>query len=218
MGVAHFVRHGQASFGAPDYDVLSPAGATQSRLLGTALAARAIPPQLVVAGGLRRQQDTAALAMDAMGYREDLLTDRAWDEFDHERVLRSLPGLPPAPSLRNPRSYQAWFERATGRWADGTDDADYDETFRSFCHRVEAGLAGIAETAAQGGTVLVVTSGGVIAWVAASLLGATAVSWVRLSRVVANTGITTVTFGESGSSLVTFNEHSHLPRHLLTYR
>ena len=218
MGVAHFVRHGQASFGGPDYDVLSPTGASQARLLRAALAAREIRPRLVISGGLHRQQDTAALVMDAMNCGATLRTRRAWDEFDHERVLGSFPGAPAAPSLSDPRDYQAWFERATARWSDGADDADYDETFRSFCTRVESGMVQVAASAEQGGTVLVVTSGGVIAWIAASLLGATSTQWVRLNRVVANTGITTVTFGRSGSSLVTFNEHSHLPRHLLTYR
>ena len=170
MGVADFVRHGQASFGAPDYDVLSPTGASQARLLGAALAARQIRPRMVVAGGLRRQRDTAALAMEAMGCGEELRTERAWDEFDHERVLGSLPGLPAAPSLSDPRRYQAWFERATARWSDGADDADYDETFASFCSGVESGMARVAATAGQGGAALVVTSGGVIAWIAASLL------------------------------------------------
>ena len=36
------VRHGQASFGAADYDVLSPTGHEQSRVLGSALAARGV--------------------------------------------------------------------------------------------------------------------------------------------------------------------------------
>ena len=36
------VRHGQASFGAADYDQLSPTGHEQSRVLGAALAARGV--------------------------------------------------------------------------------------------------------------------------------------------------------------------------------
>ncbi len=38
------VRHGQASWGADDYDQLSPLGDEQSRVLGAALAARGITP------------------------------------------------------------------------------------------------------------------------------------------------------------------------------
>ena len=50
MSVILLVRHGQASFGAADYDNLSPTGHEQSRVLGAALAARGVSPDLVVAG------------------------------------------------------------------------------------------------------------------------------------------------------------------------
>ena len=42
MSTILLVRHGQASFGAADYDNLSPTGHEQSRVLGAALAARGI--------------------------------------------------------------------------------------------------------------------------------------------------------------------------------
>ena len=38
MSAIHLVRHGQASFGADDYDLLSALGERQSRVLGQALA------------------------------------------------------------------------------------------------------------------------------------------------------------------------------------
>lgn len=38
MSILHLVRHGQASFGAEDYDNLSPKGIQQSIELGKALA------------------------------------------------------------------------------------------------------------------------------------------------------------------------------------
>lgn len=44
------VRHGQASWGSADYDVLSPLGEKQSAVLGEALAARGITPDLLVRG------------------------------------------------------------------------------------------------------------------------------------------------------------------------
>ena len=54
MGVVLLVRHGQASFGAADYDNLSPTGHEQSRVLGAALAARGISADVVVAGEMKR--------------------------------------------------------------------------------------------------------------------------------------------------------------------
>ena len=51
------IRHGQASFGAEDYDVLSDHGEEQARRLGSSLAS--LSPDLVVHGSLKRQRDTA---------------------------------------------------------------------------------------------------------------------------------------------------------------
>ena len=50
MSVVLLVRHGQASFGAEDYDRLSALGEEQSRLLGSSLAARGVRPEVVVRG------------------------------------------------------------------------------------------------------------------------------------------------------------------------
>ena len=55
MSQVLLVRHGQASWGSDDYDVLSDLGERQSRMLGEALAARGVVPDLVVAD----QQDLA---------------------------------------------------------------------------------------------------------------------------------------------------------------
>ena len=38
MSAIHLIRHGQASFGADDYDLLSALGERQARLLGESLA------------------------------------------------------------------------------------------------------------------------------------------------------------------------------------
>ena len=38
MGSIYLIRHGQASFGADDYDVLSPLGVRQAEVLGDHLA------------------------------------------------------------------------------------------------------------------------------------------------------------------------------------
>ena len=53
VSVLLLVRHGQASWGADDYDRLSPLGEEQSRLLGAALAARGVRPDLVVRGSMQ---------------------------------------------------------------------------------------------------------------------------------------------------------------------
>ena len=59
VSVLLLVRHGQASFGAADYDELSALGEEQSRLLGASLAARGVRPDVVLRGSMQRHRQTA---------------------------------------------------------------------------------------------------------------------------------------------------------------
>ena len=88
MGQLLLVRHGQASWDGDDYDVLSPLGWEQSRMLGQAFAGRALVPELVVQGGMRRHRETATGVSEAAGW--DVATpvnDPGWNELDHVGVL-----------------------------------------------------------------------------------------------------------------------------------
>src|SRR5690242_3185147 len=87
MGMVLLVRHGQASFGADDYDVLSETGFEQSRVLGRFLAEAGIEPGAVLSGAMKRQRDTAAAMAEAAGWRVVPELDEGWDEFDHLAVV-----------------------------------------------------------------------------------------------------------------------------------
>jgi broad specificity phosphatase PhoE len=92
------------------------------------------------------------------------------------------------------------------------------ESFAAFAARAESALRMAAAGQPRGATTLVVTSGGVIGWIAASLLGAGVEQWIRLNRVCVNTGVTTLVTGRRGTSLIAFNDHSHLNPPEITYR
>ena len=83
------LRHGQASFGAIDYDILSDVGRRQAVRLGEALKGRIPRVDALVSGTLRRQRDTASVCLEAMGLAAPLDEDPAWNEFDHEDVIRA---------------------------------------------------------------------------------------------------------------------------------
>lgn len=213
------VRHGQASWGAADYDVLSPLGAQQTKVLGAALAARRLVPDVVVHGRMRRQSETARLLVEAAGWT-GTGEDVGWDEMDHHRVLelqpRSFEGDQPTA-----REFQAWFEAATERWTGGEFDAEYDESFPAFGKRVREALDRATGRLADNGVAVVVTSGGPIARVTADLLGGGDELHRMLAPVVVNTSLTKVVVGRRGTSLVSFNDHSHLEAAepgLVTYR
>ena len=216
------VRHGQASFGAADYDVLSPPGHEQSRVLGAALAARGVTPDVVVVGEMRRHAETAAGVLAGAGWTADQVVDAGWNEFDHEQVL----GVHDSPTAREGESekaaFQRWFEEATRRWTSGEHEEAYDESFAAFTARVDASMARVASSLPARGTAVVLTSGGAIAWTVASLLAddvpARTDLWLRLNPVSINTGTSTIVRGARGTTLVAFNAHDHLSPDLLTYR
>ncbi len=216
------VRHGQASFGAADYDDLSPTGHEQSRVLGAALAARGVMPDLVVVGEMRRHAQTAASLIEGAGWSHDLRHDAGWNEFDHLQVL----GVHESPTTREGESekaaFQRWFEDATRRWASAGHDEAYDESFGTFPARVDAAMSRLASDLPAKGTAVVLTSGGAIAWVVAALLAdadpARTDLWLRLNPVSINTGTSTIVRGRRGTTLVAFNAHDHLSPDLITYR
>jgi broad specificity phosphatase PhoE len=212
------VRHGQASWGADDYDVLSERGVEQSAVLGAALAARGIEPTVLVAGAMRRHHQTAAAAVAAAGWDVEVTTDEGWNEFDHLQVLSRHPAPEGVDVMSSPGVFQRWFAGATTRWTAGEHDADYTESFAAFTARVEAAVARAAEAVTGGGTAVVFTSGGPMGWAAASALAGDAGLWLRLNQVTVNTGVTKLVTGRRGLTLLTVNEHSHLPPDAVTYR
>lgn len=225
MGRLLLVRHGQASFGADDYDVLSETGRVQAGLLGRHLAEREVVPDVVVHGTLRRQRDTAAVMVEAAGWRVAPRVDARWDELDHVAVLAAY-GAPDHRALDR-RGFQQAFERATGRWSAGevADAAGAElESYVDFVARVRAAQAEAAAQAGPGATVVAVSSGGVIATAAALLLGggehpgALAALWSRLNAVLVNSSVSSVVVGGTGARLLTYNEHPHVAGETLTYR
>lgn len=223
MGLLLLVRHGQASFGAADYDVLSEAGHDQCRALGRWLADSGPAPATVVHGGLRRHRETWAAIADGAGWEPSVAeVDANWDEFDHLAVIDRHPERPGGDLDR--RAFQALFEQATARWIAGEDH--YPEAYDDFVARARRALDSAAD---RPGPALVVTSGGVIAAVAAALVvpprqegedgpGLLGHVWGRFNTVVANTSVTRVIMGATGARLLSFNEHAHLQREQVTYR
>jgi broad specificity phosphatase PhoE len=220
MGVVLLVRHGQASFGAEDYDVLSETGIEQSRRLGRVLAQQGVTPAAVVHGAMARQRDTASAMVDAAGWSVAPEVDEGWDEFDHLALMahgrdgtEGLAGL-------DKRTFQRLFDDATDRWSGGDHDGDYAEPWPAFLDRASRALDRVFSRA---GATVVVSSGGPIAAVCAALVDPAAGPeqvprlWKAFDDVTVNASVTRVLSGSSGRRLLSFNEHSHLPRELVTY-
>ena len=220
-------RHAQASFGARDYDVLSPLGIEQASALADDLARRGVRVDRVISGSLARQRDSAAPVAAAAGVATTV--DPRWDEYRADDILArhsdsaarlEHPAGGAAPPLSS-REFQATLDRALLSWIAAGDRSSAAEPWPAFAARADAALADALAGLGRGETALVCSSGGVVAALCVRLLGAPAPVLVAFNRVAVNTGVSKVVHGRGGTSLVSFNEHGHLERasgSLVTYR
>lgn len=229
MSLILLVRHGQASFGADDYDVLSDTGERQARLVGQRM--RALPRvDRVVHGAMQRQRATAELIAEALGAGVALSCDPRWDEYDHTELMAGALRAPgdqerfaaELAAADDPRQlFQHYFAQATARWTAGQADDDYREPFPAFLRRVGDAMDGLVAELGHDDCAVVATSGGVIAAVCAGLLGLDGARWAALNHVIVNSSVTKLVHGRSGLTLLSVNDHAHLEgehRGLLTYR
>jgi len=210
MPVVYLVRHGQASYGAEDYDVLSPIGHEQSAVVGRELLRRGVSSPQVICGNLVRQRNTANGIIDSAGFESSLTIDPRWNEFDH-------PDMPlPTTEAGDPLDFQQRLDEALENWV----RADLLDGWRGFQNTAFAALEDFANALGAGATGLAVTSGGVVSAIVSRVWGLDAQGTVRLNRVVTNTSLTSIVFGRQGMNLLSVNDHSHLQsnRDLLTYR
>ena len=117
MGSIYLIRHGQASFGADDYDVLSPTGIRQAEILGDHLLNLGVRFDRVLSGGLRRQQHTARAALERLESSglatPELEVDPAFNEFEADAVIRAPAG--PARGAAGSLAHPSPCGRASGR-------------------------------------------------------------------------------------------------------
>lgn len=230
MGVVYLVRHGQASFGAADYDQLSETGFEQSRLLGTALRERLPQVDAVFVGPLVRHQQTAAACLGALGLTLEPRREPGFDEFDPEELIaKHMPQyadrtklLEYLASTTEPRrAFQELFTAAVARWVAGRHDGEYAISWATFRQRSLQAMNGVIQSLGGSKTALVFTSGGPITAICQDLLGISDEHAFRLNWPLANCGVTKVVFSERSRFLSTFNDHGHFEgarRALLTYR
>lgn len=231
MASLYLVRHGQASFGAVNYDSLSTLGHMQCRLLGDWWRQRHWKAMPLVSGPMQRHLQSLRAFQEGFDNPEvagepEVLAQLA--EFDHENVLRVYkPEFADMAAIAhylvstgNPRkAFQQIFIEAVERWHDGRFDADYNESWPVFRQRV---VDGFAQLRSAGGDRLVFTSGGVISVIMQNVLGINDARSFALNAVIANSSVSRILFKDAEVSLSSFNNTAHLDIHnapeLISYR
>lgn len=232
MGSIYLIRHGQASFGADNYDVLSPVGVRQAEVLGKHLEQLGISLDRCVSGSLRRQQHTANAALQHMSNAPALDIDEAFNEFDADAVIRTLlPDLLPEEpealhilrnGAQNRTEFQRLFAKLIQRWISGEHDKPGLQSWQAYVEQVEGGLRRILEQAGSKQNIAVFTSGGTITALLRLITDVPAAKAFELNWQIVNTSLSQLKFRGSEVSLASFNSHVHLQLlkapELITYR
>lgn len=221
MGEIYLVRHGQASFGADDYDALSPVGIEQARRLGDHFRQRGLEFDRVVIGAMARHRQTLA----ATGFERiepEVLS--GLNEYDFHTLvdchLAQFPVEPPL-DLKDPRAFYRHLRITLGAWADGSLVTGAGcESWPAFEARIRASLrALIANPDAR--CVLAISSGGAISALVREVLGLGVGQMIAMNLQAANTGITRLMFKGDKVRLQSWNAVPHLEmpdtQHLLSY-
>ena len=234
MPTVLLLRHGQASFGAADYDVLSPLGERQAQAVDAELQRRATTIGHAACGTMRRQRDTLAQLSEAPAPA----VDPRLNEYSADDILAAHTTSPlrqdapgdaqiaatgdsPEERAAASRAFQDVLDDGLRAWIAAGAAGAAAEPFPAFAGRVRAALEETGGQLSSGQTALLCTSSGVISAACTTLLSLPGEAFLAFNRVTVNAGITTVALGRRGATLVSFNEHGHLlagGRSLLSYR
>ena len=172
----------------------------------------------VVAGSMQRHQQTAQFALAESFPETQIITDPAWNEFNHQQVFAQYDSRFNHPHLlqqdvakeSSPRAYLAKiFEGAIDRWTGGDFHHEYDESWPDFKLRVETALQNLCDELAKTKPryAVVFTSGGVISVAAGKLLELSPNKTFALNWAIANASLTTLRLVGNEPQLLSLNEH-----------
>lgn len=211
MGSLYLVRHGQASFGAADYDQLSAKGHEQCRHLGAYWRERGQRFDAVFTGTLRRHAQSLAGIVE--GYGEDLpaVALPGLNEYDSEAVVRAVHPGPLAPPI-DPETVKQHFRllrQGLLAWMRAETSPAGMPTHADFAAGIADALARVLALGV-GKQVLIVSSGGPIATGVAQVLDCPPETFVELNLRIRNSAVTEFAFNPRRHHLVTFNALPHL--------
>ena len=220
MSSLYLLRHGQAVFGADDYDQLSPRGQQQARATGAFLAARGMAFDRMLVGPRQRHEasaDALLVAMPRLAQRLRRRREPALDEFAEGHVLLA------AARQRQEARQQSWpderkaqlrlYVEEVRRWSDG-EELPGCVPIEAFHTRVTSWLDTLVREKRSGQRLLAVTSAGTIAVLLGHVLGLPRQRIGDLLLALDNAALSELVFSAGRVSLRSFNSTSHLPAEL----
>lgn len=211
MGTLYLVRHGQASFGAANYDQLSPLGVQQAEQLGRYWQARGMQFDAVYTGTLQRHWQTLAGIQHTLPLLPSAQTSPQLDEYDSHALMRCVHTEPLGPA-DTPEAYKAHFRLlcdALAQWMAGVISPQGMPTWQVFADGVRQTLDDIRRQHHEG-NVLLVSSGGPISTATALVLGCAPEVSIALNMRIRNSAVTELSMSPKRLMLQTFNTLNHL--------
>lgn len=210
MGNLYLVRHGQASFGAADYDNLSELGHRQSVRLGEYFAGKGLQFEAVIVGTLRRHAQTWAGIAQGAGLTQQALEWPGLNEYDSAAVIHAIH---PAPLEKpdTPEMYRHHFRLLRDgltQWMNGVVSPQGMPSYDAFVEGVTSALDHVRRQ--HTGNVLIVSSGGPISTAVGHVLGTTPETTIELNLRIRNSSVTELTYTPKRHMLVTYNTLPHL--------
>ena len=220
MGQLILVRHGQASFGAEDYDQLSDLGKRQGQRLGEYWREASQSParsdelqfDAVLIGSLKRHRQTWEAIAEGANLQ---MTPEIWpglNEYDSHALIETVHPEPLA-KPDTPEMYKHHFRllrTALQKWMAGETQPKGMPSFAEFSGGIQAVLKHVRET--HQGRVLIVSSGGPIATAVSHVLSAPSETSIELNLRIRNTAVTEFAFTPKRHMLLSYNNLPHLDK------
>jgi broad specificity phosphatase PhoE len=208
MGTLYLVRHGQASFGAANYDQLSALGHRQCVRLGEYLHGKGRRFDAVVRGSLMRHEQSLQGIAQGLGGLPAASVHAELNEYDSHAVVHAIHPQPLAPATTR-EAYKAHFRllrEGLAAWMDGRSAPAGMPAYADFAGGIRRVLDQLRDT----GDVLVVSSGGPIATAVGLVLGAPPHATIELNMRIRNTALTELISTSRHYALHAFNHLPHL--------
>jgi broad specificity phosphatase PhoE len=209
----YLVRHGQASFGAKNYDKLSELGHQQARWLGEYFNARDITFSQAFMGDMVRHTETTQGILDGLSQSPVVTVNTGFNEFNFKNIGDSYLALNPQshlPENPKPADFYRLLKLAMQAWSeDLLPKHTLEESWPEFKSRVQSALKLVCHQDSDK-PILIVSSGGAISMLTSLVLGLDAKQVIELNMQVRNTSISHFYFNKSNIRLSSFNNIPHL--------
>jgi broad specificity phosphatase PhoE len=235
MATIYLVRHGQASFGAENYDELSALGRKQAQVTGDFFRSTGVVFDAVYSGDLSRQRETASLVIANQEKAVPHHIDSRFNEIQNDEQLKYL--MPEVikhnPSMRalmekglnSSKDYQKAIGAVFNYWVSPACNDTRIQSWADYSGDSRDALASVMQSQGAGKIVGIFASGGTVATLVAQVLGHGGEHTYRFYEPMFNCSVTQLFYSGDKVSLSSFNDCSFLRvigaqqgENLLTYR